>query len=247
MAERPNPSDSRPAAAAPGNTPPHDLSTVNMTGMPLPSISGYEVVREIKRGGMGIVYRAHRSGQDTPVAIKMMLRGACADRSELERFHREAKAVPRLDHPNIVRVFDFGEQDGIPYFIMEFVEEGSLKEHLSGRPLPCPAAARIVEILARAMQHAHERGVVHRDLKPANVLMSGQQESGVRNQGSAVTEAFPLTSGNWVPKVADFGLAERLYLGENSESQGASTQSGAILGTPPYMAPEQARGQVRDI
>src|SRR5438105_2915722 len=114
--------DSRPSADRAANTP-HDVSTLAIAGMPLPTIRGYEIVRELKRGGMGIVYQARKAGEGEPVAVKMMLRGACADRGELERFHREARNVTRLDHANIVRVLDFGEQDGIPFFVMELVEE----------------------------------------------------------------------------------------------------------------------------
>jgi serine/threonine-protein kinase len=180
-----------------------------------PALPGYEVQDELGRGGMGVVYRAWDRRLNRPVALKMLLAGAYARPEDRERFRREAEAEAGLRHPNIVQVHDVGELDGRPYFIMEFVEGGSLAHRLAGAPLPAGQAARLVAALAEAVQAAHDRGIVHRDLKPANVLLAA----------------------DGTPKITDFGLARRL------EDGPGLTHSGATLGTPSYMAPEQARGE----
>src|SRR5262249_6825137 len=138
---------------------------------------------------------------------------------ELARFRVEAEAVARLDHPNVVRIYDFGEHNGLPFFSMEFVEGGSLAKKLQGGPLPPEEAARGAEILARAMDYVHQHHIVHRDLKPANVLLAA----------------------DGTPKVTDFGLAKRL------DKDGGLTATYAVMGTASYMAPEQAGGKTRDI
>src|SRR5262249_23578006 len=146
---------------------------------------------------------------------------------ERERFHREAEAVAALQHPHIVQVHEVGEQDGRPYLALEFVEGGSLAQQLDGTPRPARASAELVETLARAMHHAHQHGIIHRDLKPANVLLTA----------------------DGTPKISDFGLAKRLA--GTSEGRGGTppaeglTHSGEVLGTPSYMAPEQASGTWR--
>src|SRR5262249_11116935 len=180
----------------------------------LPSVAGYEILEVLGRGGMGVVYKARQVGLKRLVALKMILAGAHAEANDLARFRAEAEAVAHLQHPHIVQIHEIGEQNGLPYFSLEYVEGGSLAERLNGTPLPPRQAAELSEILARAMQGAHERGIIHRDLKPGNVLLTAE--------GTA--------------KITDFGLAKRL------DVDVGQTQSGAILGTPSYMAPEQATG-----
>jgi hypothetical protein len=183
---------------------------------PLPSVPGYVIVRELGRGGMGVVFLATQVRLQRSVALKMPPADLAAE--DLRRFHTEAEAAARLHHQHVVQVFETGEHQGRPFLVMELLEGGSLAQKLAQAPLAPRPAAVLLEVLARAVQHAHERGVIHRDLKPANVLLS---EDGT-------------------PKVTDFGLARRLDLGS------AQTQSGAVLGTPSYMAPEQAAGQARE-
>ncbi len=182
-------------------------------------IPGYEIDGELGRGGMGVVYRARQLGLNRAVALKMILAGAHAGAMELERFRIEAEAVARLQHPNIVQIYEVGETGGLPYFSLEFIDGGGLDRRLDGTPWPVRDAAALVESLARGIHEAHRKGVVHRDLKPGNVLMTREGQ----------------------PKITDFGLAKRLDSGEGQ------TQSGSILGTPSYMAPEQAGGQTRQI
>jgi WD40 repeat protein len=207
-----------------------------------PRVPGFEILGELGRGGMGVVYRARQVALNRPVALKMILAGSHAGAEGVTRFQSEAEAVARLRHPNIVQIYEVGEADGKPFFALEFVEGGSLAKKLAGSPLPPREAARLVELLARAAHHAHQQGVIHRDLKPANILLAGVkgQGSGVRDTREAVSflnpDPSPLT-----PKITDFGLAKRLEAGPGQ------TQSGAILGTPSYMAPEQALGENRKI
>ena len=181
----------------------------------LPAITGYEIVGELGRGGMGIVYKARHLGLKRLVALKVIQSGARAGARERARFRAEAEAGARLQHPNIVQVFEIIEHDGLLCLAMEFIDGGSLAQKTAGAPQPPRAAAELVEVLSRAIHSAHEQNVVHRDLKPANVL---------------------LTRGG-VPKIADFGLAKKL------DDQSAASESGSILGTPSYMAPEQVRGR----
>src|SRR6516225_4166876 len=143
----------------------------------LPTIPGYEILREMGRGGMGVVYAAEQVGLKRLVALKVILAGSHAGEDQLHRFRAEAEAIARLRHPNIVQVYDIGEHEGKPFFALEFINGGSLASYLRGEPQPPREVAQLIETLARAMQHAHERGVIHRDLKPANVLLmpdSGQ-------------------------------------------------------------------------
>jgi hypothetical protein len=179
-------------------------------------VAGYEILAELGRGGMGVVYQARDQRLGRLVALKMIKSGPDAD---LRRFRTEAEALARLQHPNIVQVFEVGEHAGQPYFSLEYCAGGSLDRKLHGTPLPAPEAARLTETLARAVQAAHERQVLHRDLKPGNVLLAA----------------------DGTPKVTDFGLAKKL------DQKVGQTHSGAVMGTPSYMAPEQARGDVKQV
>jgi eukaryotic-like serine/threonine-protein kinase len=179
-----------------------------------PEIPGYEIEAVLGHGGMGVVYKARQLRLQRLVALKMLLAGPYARPKELERFLREAKAVAGLRHPNIVQIYEVGDVDGRPYFTMEFVEGGSLAQKVHGKPQPARDAAALVATLAHAIQAAHQGGIVHRDLKPGNVLLTA----------------------DGTPKVTDFGLARRLEGGDGL------TLSGVPLGTPSYMAPEQACG-----
>jgi tetratricopeptide (TPR) repeat protein len=186
---------------------------------PMPLVPGYELLKVLGRGGMGVVYQVRQVRLQRLVALKMIRNSNLAGAEEMARFQTEARAVAQLQHPHIVQIYEVGETDGLPFFSLEYVDGGTLARKLSGNPLPAPAAAQLVETLARAMYFAHERGIIHRDLKPNNVLLT--------------------TDGT--PKIADFGLAKLLH------SDAGQTQSGAILGTPSYMAPEQAAGQLKVI
>jgi serine/threonine-protein kinase len=139
---------------------------------PRTEVPGYDILGELGRGGMGVVYRARQLSLDRPVALKMILAGGHAGAEELARFRTEAETIARLQHPNVVQIHEVGESEGHPYFSLELVEGGSLAQKLAGTLLPPRQAAGLVETLARAIQSAHERGVVHRDLKPANVLLT---------------------------------------------------------------------------
>ena len=185
----------------------------------LPRIPGYEVREILGRGGIGIVYKAWHLRLNRPVALKMLLSGVYAQAHELERFHREAEAVAHLGHPNVVQIFDMGECDGFAYFTMEYVEGGTLAQSLTGVPWPANRAAEMIRTLAQAVQFAHQAGIVHRDLKPGNILLA--------SDGTI--------------KINDFGLARRLDDDVNV------TLSGVRVGTPSYMAPEQALAQTKKI
>jgi tetratricopeptide (TPR) repeat protein len=185
----------------------------------LPVVPGYEILGVLGRGGMGIVYKARHRHLQRLVALKMILAGGHAGPQELARFRTEAEAVARLQHPHIVQIYEVGEQHGLPYCALEFVDGVSLARKLAGTPQPSRQAAQLVATLAEAMHAGHQRGIVHRDLKPDNVLLTA----------------------DGTPKVADFGLAKKL------DSGAGQTASGAIVGTPSYMAPEQARGQGKEV
>jgi serine/threonine protein kinase len=204
-----------------------------------PSVPGYEILGELGRGGMGVVYKARDIESQRLVALKLIRDGALAGPQERARFRIEAEAAARIRHSNVVQIYDVGESQGLPYFAMELVEGKSLDGHLDGQPLAAEPAAQLVRTLAEAVEHAHAQKIVHRDLKPANILLEVRgQESGVRSQHAELTSDSCLLT----PKITDFGLAKRL----DSEST-AWTQDGAVLGTASYMAPEQAAGRTHEI
>jgi hypothetical protein len=196
-----------------------------------PGIPGYEILGVLGRGGMGRVYKARQTSLKRLVALKVILSGEHAESEEITRFREEAQAIARLQHPNIVQIYEIGEQGGHPFFSLELVEGGSLADHLRGIPMPVEQAAALVETLARAIHAAHQQGVIHRDLKPSNVLMAPPP----------FFASGPRSMEGWVPKITDFGLAKKL------DDNAGLTLSGAIVGTPRYMAPEQAAGRSRDI
>jgi tetratricopeptide (TPR) repeat protein len=185
-----------------------------------PDVPGYEVLGELGRGGMGVVYRARHEGLGRVVALKMVRAGEDAGAASLARFQTEARAVARLGHPNVVQIYEVGGSPAGPFMALELVEGGSLAQKLNGRPLPAGRSAEVVETVARAVHFAHQRGILHRDLKPGNVLLTP----------------------DGVPKVTDFGLAKLL-----EDSAEGPTHTGAILGTPGYMAPEQATGRTGEV
>jgi serine/threonine-protein kinase len=220
--------------------PPDESAPQPPEGPALPRIPGYEVEAVLGRGGMGIVFRARHLRLNRPVALKMALAGAYAEPHERERFQREAEAEAGLRHPHIVQVHDVGEHDGRPYFTMELVEGGSLAQRLLGTPLGARYAAALVATLAEAVQVAHQGGIIHRDLKPANILLQRKAEFPNPSSPSGNANALqvvPQTLSDFDPKISDFGLARRLQGGAGL------TQSGVLLGTPSYMAPEQAQVQ----
>jgi serine/threonine protein kinase len=202
---------------------------------PLPQLPGYAVLEVVGHGGMGIVYKARQVKLNRLVALKMILAGGAP--SELARFRTEAEAVASLEHPNIIRIYEVGESAGHPYLVLEWADGGNLAQHLSGAPLSARSAALLLLPLARAVALAHTRGIIHRDLKPANVLLSVGQAF----QPDASDTPVRLESLTYVPKIADFGLAKRL------DAEQGQTQTGDVLGTPYYMAPEQALGRTRHV
>jgi tRNA A-37 threonylcarbamoyl transferase component Bud32 len=185
----------------------------------LPGLTGYELLGELGRGGMGVVYKARQKGLNRTVALKMVLGGTHAGQAQLARFRAEAEAVARLRHPNIVQIYDVGDADGSPFFSLEFVGGGSLSDRIEKKAFTPRDAAKLMEKVARAVHTAHQAGIVHRDLKPGNILLTTDGE----------------------PKIADFGLAKYLDGDRNQ------TATGTILGTPSYAAPEQAAGRHRAI
>lgn len=205
---------------------------------------GYEILGTLGRGGMGIVYKARQPQLKRLVALKMVLAGNRASPDELTRFRAEAEAVARLQHPNIVQIYEVGEHNGLPFFSLEFVEGGSLSQKLDGSPLAPRLAAQLLETLARAIHFAHQHGIVHRDLKPANILLprdDGGRTKVESAKNSQDTYYLLPTAAFLRPKITDFGLAKQL------DSDAGQTRSGAILGTPNYMSPEQAEGRTREI
>jgi serine/threonine protein kinase/tetratricopeptide (TPR) repeat protein len=256
---------------------PAAIKTGAMPALKLPNVDGYEILRELGRGGMGVVYEARQKGLNRIVALKMVLAAGRASADEVARFRAEAEAVAHLHHPNIVQVYDTGTHQGMPYFSLEFCPGGTLSDRTSGKPLAPRLAARIVRDLAHAVHYAHQRLILHRDLKPANVLLAtpdattlerlvksserktrkidptsrlkADQDKTTVPAAAAHRAGGPPPSRDrvdvdlehCVPKITDFGLAKRL------EGDAGKTRDGSVMGTPSYMAPEQAQGKVREL
>lgn len=182
------------------------------------SFGEYELLEEIARGGMGVVYKARQRGLNRLVALKMVLTGQLASAAEAQRFHLEAEAAAGLDHLHIVPIYEVGERQGQLFYSMKLIEGGSLGQHLPRLTRDPRAAVQLMATAARAVHHAHQRGILHRDLKPGNILLDGDGQ----------------------PHLVDFGLAKRV---SDTASTPGLTQAGAIVGTPRYMAPEQARAE----
>lgn len=202
---------------------------------PIPQIPGYEILREHARGGMGVVYQARQLSLNRVVAIKMIRQFDLATAEQLIRFRLEAELAAQVKHPNIVQVYEVGAYGKRPYLAMEWVPGGNLAEHFDGKPKDPRQAAEFVETLARAVHAAHAHGIIHRDLKPANILL-GNDERGTRNEEQK-TPFIVHHSSFRVPKITDFGLARP------TEHGSGLTETGAIVGTPEYMSPEQAAGK----
>jgi serine/threonine protein kinase len=203
-----------PRGLQPAAARPDSSSKAPTSGATVRWFSDYKLIEEIARGGMGVVWKAWQVSLNRPVALKMILAGTFADESQIKRFHTEAEAAASLDHPNIVPIYEVGEHQGQHYFSMKLVEGSSLANRIREYVQDPQAAATLLATVARAVHHAHQHGILHRDLKPANILLDAQDQ----------------------PQVTDFGLAKRV------DSQSGMTRSGDVVGTPGYMAPEQARG-----
>jgi WD40 repeat protein len=241
-----SPAVSGPSAAAPSASEPGSVPSVLIDGVvsvtrlspdtalrsvgtaaaptqtgPLSRIGDYELLEEIARGGMGMVWKARQVRADRVVALKLMLPGAAADAEEVRRFRTEAEAAARMDHPNILPVYEVGQDAGRPFFSMRLAAGGSLRAKLTELVGDPRRAAALMAKVADAIHHAHQRGVLHRDLKPANILLDEAGE----------------------PMVADFGLARRT----GADAADGPTRTGQVLGTPAYMAPEQAAGDARHL
>jgi serine/threonine protein kinase/Tfp pilus assembly protein PilF len=215
--------------SVPGANPPEEAA--------LPaSVPGYDLLGELGRGGMGVVYKARHQHLQRLVALKMIRGASTAGPDELARFRTEAEAIARLQHPHIVQIFEVGAYDGLPYFALEYCAGGSLEKKLAGTPLAPQAAARLVETLARAMQAAHHKGIIHRDLKPANVLLATEGTEDTEKKSGLSSVPSVSSVAGLVPKITDFGLAKKL-------DAAGPTAEGAVMGTPSYMAPEQASGR----
>jgi serine/threonine protein kinase len=198
-----------------GSSAPPFIETFSSSPRKIRYFGDYELLEEIARGGMGVVYRARQVSLNRTVAVKMILAGQLATAADLQRFRAEAEAVAHLQHPNIVSIHEVGEHEGQPYFSMDYVEGKSLAAVIREGLLPSQRAARYVQTIVEAICYAHQRGILHRDLKPSNVLIDVADE----------------------PRITDFGLAKRI--GRDLDL----TLTGQVLGSPNFLAPEQATGE----
>jgi len=195
---------------------PSDEDTIKVAAQPWSKgasvryVGDYELIEEIAAGGMGVVWRARQKTLNRVVAVKMIRSGEFAGEEEVRRFFAEAEAAAQLKHPNIVAIHEIGEQEGRHYFSMDFIEGKNLAQMCEGKPVPARQAAEWLKTIAEAVQFAHQRGVLHRDLKPQNILVDAEGR----------------------PHVTDFGLAK------NFHADSGLTQSGMVMGSPSYMAPE---------
>ena len=205
---------------------------ISDTVVRLGSYGDYELLKELGRGGMGVVYKAIHTRLARVVALKMVVSGHLAAAEELDRFRLEAQAAAGLMHPGIVPIFEAGEFQGLPYFSMAFVEGMTLAERIAQGPVPPQEAVRLVRKIVDAVAYAHSHGVIHRDLKPANIMLACEKSP----SGSG-----PISLDDCQPQITDFGLAKRLGVASNL------TATGQILGTPSYMPPEQASGKMHDV
>src|SRR5437868_7027495 len=192
----------------------HDKKTVRAAEL-LGELGDYELLDEVGRGGQGVVFRARQKSLNRTVALKVISLGQWASKAHLKRFRREAEAAASLDHPSIVPIYEVGEREGACYFSMKFVEGGQLDEVVKRAPMSIRQAAELIAKVARTVHYAHEHGILHRDIKPGNILLDTKGE----------------------PQLTDFGLARLV------EAESTVTRTMEVMGTPSYMAPEQARGQ----
>ncbi|HMP03099.1 MAG TPA: protein kinase, partial [Gemmatales bacterium] len=254
----PSPTTAGPAtwldADALGSVDRHVPPGPDAVRLTMPSIPGYELLAELGRGGMGVVYLARDERLKRQVAIKMLPGSVLTmPEDQVVRFRAEAEAIAKLTHPGIVQIYDFGTASGQPYFVLEFVEGGTLRDWAKGRPQDPRWAADLLAHLADAMNYAHDQGIIHRDLKPANVLLGrGGARPGSGLVAAPLPDSPPAPRGKpsapegklppLLPKITDFGLAKFDRLTTEGNSGPTPTRTGEVVGTPNYMAPEQARG-----
>jgi serine/threonine protein kinase len=223
-------------------------AAVVATATTSPQVAGYEILEPLGCGGMGMVYKARHLKLNRLVALKMILSGVHASPNEHSRLRTEAEAIARLHHPHIVQIYEVGEHAGLPFLALEYIDGGSLAQALANGqwvvagPDAAVRAAQLLETLARAMHYAHQHGIIHRDLKPANILLQRDEGSGMKDEEEPPSSSLiPHPSSLILPKITDFGLAKRL------DAQVGLTQTGAVVGTPSYMAPEQADGRIHAV